>query len=439
MKNWKTMLALAASLSLCAAMVGCGDSGKKDSSSKRGNSSVVTEDKNGGLSGGSDTNSPDDSKDSETSEAPDKDGSAYAYYDELAAEWDKTGDNRTVLLYVNAYAPYAEAARYENKIIFADKLSGEEITIFVYDLDSKEVSTFTIPQSNHTYFHNGYVYCRWSTPSRDKQFTKKYDLSGNEVDSIDKSIHFNFVVTESGYVFGNYAPNINFDEQSKNAYSVITPDFSELITLPSPKKKDAHGIESDLDSNYRAIAAYGNKVFVIIHDSYVNAEKPYNVGKLCYLDLDTMTWNESKCPETENVEWCCTDNADGPRNFAPVIGKFCFLKIDKKTYLYNMETDEISAEPLPNSNETAFYKTYFGGKYNIVRSGDKFYRVQLPLGADSVKIEDTDAVALGTDSQKGIIYMVDDTYYIFKDDAGIFLRTYEKGETEEEVVCVFNN
>mgnify|MGYP007070338652 CR=1 FL=1 len=34
--------------------------------------------------------------------------------------------------------------------------------------------------------------------------------------------------------------------------------------------------------------------------------------------------------------------------------------------------------------------------------------------------------------------MLDDTYYLYRDDTGLFLRKYETGDKEEEIVYVLN-
>ena len=190
------------------------------------------------------------------------------------------------------------------------------------------------------------------------------------------------------------------------------------------KVKDSHGLEQEVSvANMTAFAAYGNKIFV-------RALPPSNEYAVYYYDIDSNTWNSTAF----TYEYLnCIDAST-----CLSVGRYCLFG-DTYVGIYDMETDEIITESISYIDDSRkINKNYFGGKNNVVYNSPEFYRVQYPEGDNRLDLEELNPVAIGTDSQAGYRYPLNDTYYIFQDDAGIFLRTYEKGETEEEIIYVFD-
>lgn len=416
MKKWKPMLAAVLAFGMLASVTSCGDS-EKDSSSDKGSSSDMPV-----ISGGDafegEIGVPDSDEIGnveEKTEAPTENKELYKHYDLLAAEYEKTGNTSPIsLICFNGFNEYGDVAFCDGKVMFSYFDGKNKYSLFIYDINTKELIEIPVKGGSYLYYQNGYLYSFTGQSIRDG--IVKYDLKGNEVASITLDFE-KYTITDEGYIY--------VLEYPRGSY-IISPDLSTVSPMPDLTIKDSHGLETAIDGGvlgYGIVAAYGNKLLAV----YDNV--------LYYFDVDNMTWSKSKFTDAPDFVYNCK-----------TYGKYL---VNNET-IFDMETEEIVTERIANfDGEIKFADTYFGGMYNIVHINDNyrddkgaFYCVQFPeIAADDYErhyIEDNNAVALGTDIQEGSIHQINDAYYIFKDNKGIFLRTYEKGETEEEIVYVFN-
>lgn len=141
----------------------------------------------------------------------------------------------------------------------------------------------------------------------------------------------------------------------------------------------------------------------------------------------------------DGTQWIQEKKDDRYDYLDSVCGKY--IKTSKNTVV-NCETGEETAA-LNNNYASDFWRTYFGGDYNIMLYDGAWYKVQIP--SDGSEVDWSQYQPLGKESgvfstgSDNNIAQLNDTYYLFVDDYGMFLRTYEKGEAEEETVCLFEN
>lgn len=406
MESRKNKIAAAMALCMAAVMTGC--SGSVYSSEDK-----TTSDDGAYMASGVD----EAAKDNNSSSAEER-GSEYSYYNELAAEWEKTGDTSA-----RAISYLLSPVLREGKIIFTVGEGLESTALYCYDVNTKRLTKNTINIANDMdsafYYANGYVYY-----SREGGYAPpcviKYDLDGNEVASVG-DVH----MWHSGYIGDGYDMAVISDTgyvylglDADNGYAYLTPDF-QIVEMPSPKAMDSHGLETYVNG-FTVIGAYGSKFYAAVDTG----------GFRCSLC----------CFNTETKEWSTVISDMRFREFSKTVGKYLITQHDGVGLIYNMETDEILADnlgPIDRRAGETFMRTYHGGTQNIVRNGDVFLSVR--VGTDGSETGYEEAAMLGIETAYDVT-MLDDTYYVLFNGTELFLRTYEKGETEDtDIIYLFNN
>ena len=336
----------------------------------------------------------------------------FAYYDLLNEEYEKYGYDSGFYALNSTIAVGLGNHKfdYSFSVINPHLLTGfDSENIYTYDTSTKEFKVLFHCDGGGYYYNNGFYYRR---EEKDNILhIEKMDMEGNVISTADIShtdanisdtskMYFNFI-TENGFII-TYNFYDSFGTTVREDYRIISPDLQTITTLP--QKAGEHGILQDV-TNPQFIASYKNKIYS---------------SSGSYLDTDTMTW---------------TDVDEKLTGFRGHIGKYLILsEVDgTSTRIYDMEKDEVIAKIA-----TASKTSNFGGKYSYVLKNNQWYQVQFP--SDGSYLDFNNYEPLGTETASEYDYTIlDDTYYLVKDDYGIFLRTYEKGEAEEETVLIFPN
>lgn len=336
----------------------------------------------------------------------------FAYYDLLNEEYEKYGYDSGFYALNSTIAVGLGNHKfdYSFSVINPHLLTGfDSENIYTYDTSTKEFKVLFHCDGGGYYYNNGFYYRR---EEKDNILhIEKMDMEGNVISAADIShtdanisdtskMYFNFI-TENGFII-TYNFYDSFGTTVREDYRIISPDLQTITTLP--QKAGEHGILQDV-TNPQFIASYKNKIYS---------------SSGSYLDTDTMTW---------------TDVDEKLTGFRGHIGKYLILsEVDgTSTRIYDMEKDEVIAKIA-----TASKTSNFGGKYSYVLKNNQWYQVQFP--SDGSYLDFNNYEPLGTETVSEYDYTIlDDTYYLVKDDYGIFLRTYEKGEAEEETVLIFPN
>lgn len=371
----------------------------------------------------------------ETTEAPSEPAEdASELYAALSAEWAKTGDSSMQSLH-QCFAGSGNAVLYDGKVYFYTQSRDSDTdewktTIWSYDIETKEVSQHSLQTlwNSNTYV-NGSIY---ALPNGLQKLVK-YDMDGNELAALDiceagaqydafpamggsKSY---YTISDTGYV---YMTNVKYQGEYGSYY--LTPDF-KLTAMPDPVVKDSHGLDTSVDY-LELLVAYGSKCYATGRN-HVDSTIQY---LLCF-DAATGTWTELP---TDNP----MINAKRSSTLTKTVGKYyIFYGYDGEahTYVYDMEKDELLPYELPID----FSTSYYGGSRNLdsdSNDGWKFQSRQLVKDGDAYSW--SDPVYLTEYPTSGTTFL-DDTYYLLIDNAGIFLRTYEKGAEGEELVYRFES
>ncbi len=355
-------------------------------------------------------------------------------YAALSAEWAKTGDSSMKSM-LDCFAGSGNAILYDGKVYFYTQSRDSDTnkvktTIWSYDIETKEVSQH--PTQAYLYrnmYVNGSIYAL-----TDSQNLVKYDMDGNELaaldiceagaqydefPSIDGSKSY-YTISDTGYV---YMTNVKYQGEYGSYY--LTPDF-KLTAMPDPVVKDSHGLDTSVDY-LELLVAYGSKCYATGRNHVDNT-----IQYLLCFDAATGTWTELP---TDNPMINLTSD---PTN-TKTVGKYCiFYGYDGEahTYVYDMEKDELLPYELPID----FSISYYGGSRNLdsySNDGWKFRSRQLVKDGDAYSW--SDPVYLTEYPTTDTAVFLDDTYYLLIDNAGIFLRTYEKGAEGEELVYRFES
>ena len=379
-------------------------------------------------------------------ESPTEDSSLYAYYDLLAEEWSKTGETTVKRM---PFVRDGRLVRYDNQMVQFSERNGklywivctdDAFALHSYDIATKESAQYPL-QDTETLRPNSCYFtiaddCFWAWNNESMGTVKKYDLEGNLIGSLPtddgclNGYDDNNICTSSGVVFSR-SPYTQ-----KKAEKMIPADFSGIIDLPPLTIKDEHGLDIEIFiSSY--FGSYKNKTYFSARENFAAREE---IG-LFYLDLDTLTWNK--------VDWVDGETLSTLGYGTRAIGKYLIFGDGS---IYDMESDELlGAKQFMKPNLDGFLQTYYGGTSNIEFSykDSCFYRVRYSADGeepDRAAMIETEKAGTDTSLKAGSDRLgrdcnwsyVDDTYYILMDDSGFFLRTYDKGEEEEEIVYAFS-
>lgn len=355
------------------------------------------------------------------------DEALFEYYDLLDEEYEK---NKQYIMY--PLGTYDSIICVDGKIIL-QKLAEygpdefyDQNNIIIYDIKEKKItSQFNIISSSnilYNYYYNGYMYSCAEVYddyrdlySDEKLKLFKYDLSGNLISTLDTGVDpsrdqiCDFIIVSDEPKFLKISNNkIAWDKEYR--YYICSENMQTKTEFPVLQKEIEHGFKEDIE-NYNFLACYKNKLYVV----------PSSDRVIYCLNTDTLTWSKVEAEMNgTSIESCLSDNVTS-------FGKYLLLG----KAVYDMENDEIIAVT-SSSNFASTYsgaKSYFGyGKLNnFVHNSNGFYNVKYTSdGSATVSEYICDMFTYKL--------LVDDEYYVYKDDYGYFLRTYGKGEEGEEVI-----
>lgn len=215
---------------------------------------------------------------------------------------------------------------------------------------------------------------------------------------------------------------------------MYSPDWKTVTELPILQAEAEHGIKKDVQ-NYEILAKYNNKVYAASFESDTE-------GLYC-LNIDTMTWEEVQSDLKEIIFSDKYSNGSGYNHinlFATnIIGRYWFVTgkggTGYTTAVYDMETDTIVA-----TLSTGFY-VYDGKGYDFGLRNGVLTKHQYPGdGSDAIveTVLDTGDKKLNISGGDGsFAFPFDEQYYAYKDNYGVFLREYGKGEDGEITIVMF--
>ena len=329
----------------------------------------------------------------------------FAYYVLLSEEYKKSGR----LYAMDEYSD--DCIITDTGKIFFDV--GNNAGVKVYDPDKKaiiaelDISFFDQRCPMYLDDDNGYFYIP-TYISGSPTLMSKYDSSGNLIAQIEYTIDQVRLTPDGTF----------FYRDDNGTYIMYSSDWKTKTELPVLQAEVAHGLTKDVEF-YTIMANYANKVYVYSYDSETR-------GYYC-LNTDTMTWTavESEISEIKaDYYW----NYSYTGYFNNIIGRYWFVSDLSITKIYDMETDTVIA--------TVADKERFVFDYGDLefKSG-VLSRIKYP-GDGSEAVTET---ILDTGDMYNNQKVFNEQYYVYKDQYGIFLREYGKGEDGEITVWMFEN
>lgn len=343
----------------------------------------------------------------------------YAYYKDLAAEFEECGlciGNYTAGNLVAFNSTYlsgsddSNAYYHKGKVYFLycdDSISPTAISLISYDIASGEMTSRPLEGCNGAQFSGG----KFKYGSNGKIFVGDVDDEGfGGFISTELSENDNhYTVLPSGALIEWKLYSTSGDGMC----SYYSEETGEIL-LPLPTIIDEHGLEQKVDATY--MAAYGNKVYYCIGESYGQGDRNF----IYCLDLEKKEWE--KKPTSFEVS-----SGYG-------VGKYLFMRNNKEpNYIYNMETDEMVAI-------IAEYKPYYGGEQHVFMYKGRStvpYVTEYKFPSDGSQPEEkvyNNVIPITANGH----FPVTGKYFLFVDSAGIFLRTYDNSEPEA-IIMVFEH
>lgn len=360
-------------------------------------------------------------------------GELFTYYDLLKEEYEKCGR-----LYYIDYAPNGYRNYYIKRI--NEKILNLNATIdgrilYEYDLEKKEKKDIPFTLSDiydyYQFFYddkNGYIYALGSST------ISKYDNSGKLINQLELDGSFlNYDYRYVGKIFSDGTLFVWKD----GGYNMYSSDWTTKTEVPVIQAEAGHGLKKDVDfSNCYFVTKYNNKVY-----AYVLGDKVE--GFYC-LNTDTMTWEAVKSGLSEMTR---DSGYRWSNNFildVYTIGRYLLItgdyanQQDKTSKIYDMETDTVIAT-------VACQDFYYTGKdHDLSLNGGVLTKTRYPSdGSEPVSetVIDTGNTELNENdyysSYRAVTLPVNEQYYVFEDEYGIFLREYDKGEEGEITVVMF--
>lgn len=365
MKKIKCIIAFALSLSLCTAMAGCGKDTAESSSS-----SVADTTKADSVNDESSEDSEEETEAEETEaaeETSEEESDEFAYYNDLAEEYKNN----------SVSGPFGYG-------LIIKTLDGKSCTISYganegfYNMETKKF----IPGS--------FDYCDgknlYSFDEYDNATIKKYDLDGNEIQSVDDVWGHSHIIT----------PNQEIIYYTGEALKMVSADFKEKTDLPMPTATEgSHGLTVEMEKT-ELIGFYNDKLVVC----GLNNNEYY----LCMMDMNSHEWN---CSLFDDY-WPSSGNDNR------IVGKYMLAARG----LFNLETGETIS--------SGDFSEYAGGTFSV--SG--YYR---EIGQYPKDYEYEDDFS-GTGEYIDDGYPISDTQFLYVDDYGAFIRNFDDPETDVETV-----
>lgn len=352
------------------------------------------------------------------SSVSEKDDELYGYYNLLNEEFENGNVSKNDFSHTDFSFNYfiGEAFKYENNVICCVE---NDVTIF--DINTKDKRTFKLYDEGivDSYdFINGYFYAKVHRINDSEiEFLKQKTYSIIKVDTngqIISQINIFDIFPDLEYIY-NYINDINFlalpdgkliiEAKYPDANYLLSSDFKKITKIPNAKT-----VYNDYETEHSTfdwIGRNGTKVYA-----------SYNGGILC-LDTETLKWTHEETTQ-------CGDSYGG--KYSVVLDRVNTLNWGE-AFITDLETNEIIAvckdyqNPATDKRDRVFYS--FAGLSHHILHDETWYNVQIPGDGTAININNYTPLGKQSFGEKKFICPIDDIYYAFEDERGVFLRTYE--------------
>lgn len=348
------------------------------------------------------------------------DDSIYTHYELLSRAWDgahECREKKDLKIYFDNDKIYIINTDPDGNVG-----TGDGYTWGSYDIKTKEYTTtynaaepvFKADSSIYvsiydSWYYDNYFYAVYRCTSYEVNNYYQYhcvvkmDVNGN----VEKRIMFDDDIHVAGIIDGKFIIEYHDDDDYKSThYYVYSNDLEMLAYFTRPSIPLPHGLSEP--AYVSDFFGYDGKIYAIANQHFYR------------MNIENNEWTEVNIIEEPTLGF----------------GKYSIKANDG--CITDVETGEIIYDGYLASyySDEYFANTYFGGDYNIVLDDGVWYKGQYPYGACTTDFDNCET--MGKESADyDDIFQLNETYYILVDKYGVFLRTYEKGETQEEVILMY--
>ncbi len=440
--NIAKLAALLLAASMCAALAGCGDSKTEDNSNKDQVDAALSELDNeekeelNEIKDEINAEISDAENTSSEAEAPAEDlglknPKYYTYYEDLAKAYAESDINNYAGDYF--YTASVSSPVYANDKVYIDSTKNGT-KLFCYDIASGSLETLL----DFEKAEGKYDYDSWFVKGDDLYLMYSETVYGDEhIEKVGKDGKVtDYDITEGldvgkiEYVFDN--GKILVDINSERNFEVYDPADGTITQLdPIAIPSDHAGVTEDAEKPIFMFAK-GNSFY------FGNTRSSMLGGP--YLDKETIYEYNT---DTNEVTVFYNDEILSKED--PKIKIFGdYLMIDYKESLDRKLTVVKISDGTKIVDDVRVFSPYLGGDGSYFRDlrDKKWYRLRYPDSTCTQTYEKSDTLKEAGEELSdepaevgsSIIVQLNDKYYVMYDDAGYFLRTYEKGSAEEQLI-----
>ena len=357
----------------------------------------------------------------------------YTYYDELAKSYTESGVTNSggTLFYTMGISEPV----YINGNVFLAITGSRSAHLYSYDIASgslNKVFEFNKASSQGKYDYDSWykkgddMYLLYDSTAHGASHIEKVDKDGNVVEDYD--ISTGYVVNKISHVFDN--GKILLTSKDNDSFEIYNPADKKLTMLEViPVPSDHAGITKDVDNPIFMFGKgnsfyFGNQQLSMLGDSYISENTIYeyntDTGEATVFYTDELLKN--KAPSIE------------------IYGNYLILSYMEdyieKFSVVNIKDGNKIVNNLPK------FSPYIGGEGSYYRNTktQKWYKLKYPDSTYPLGFKTADPlIEVGEElseeaSEAGNIVQINDKYYVYYDDAGYFLRSYEKGDSDEQLI-----
>jgi hypothetical protein len=437
--------ALLMAASMCISLAGCGDSKTEDKTEKDQVNEALSEldeqekeelgEVKDEINAEINAEVTDVTDTSSEAEAPAedlglKDPKYYTYYEDLAKSYAESNINS----YAGEYfytAGVSDPVCANGKVYIGSTKSGTKL--YSYDIASGSLETVLDFQKGD----GKYSYSSWFVKGDDLYLLYDETVYGNDhIEKVGKDgtvtdydLTEGYGVNKIEYVFDN--GKILCDVNSSSYFEVYDPAEKKLTKLdPIPVPSDHAGVTQDAERPMFMFAK-GNSFF------FGNTRSSTMGGP--YLDEDIIY--EYNTDTNEATVFYTDEVLSGEDPQLKMFGDY--MMIDCKDGLKRNLTVIKISDGTKIVDGVRNFAPYLGGDGSYYRPFDntKWFKLKYPdstytgtIEEDDTLIEAAEEFAEEPADSSSHIFQLDDKYYVIEDDAGYFLRTYEKGSADEQLI-----
>ncbi|MBQ8965140.1 hypothetical protein [Ruminococcus sp.] len=445
-QNISRLAAFLLAASMCVSLAGCGDSKTEEKTEKEQISEAVEELDDAEKAELAEikeevdaeiNNDDGQAADSSEEEAPAedlglKDPKYYTYYEDLAKSYAEDGmpDCAGEIFYISGPSPIM----YANGKVYIT-YGGSKKWLYSYDIASgslEKVFEFAGKEDGK------YDYSSWFVKGDDLYLMYNATVYGDaHIEKVGKDGSVEdydptdgFMVNRISYVFDN--GKILITANNNDSFEIYDPAEKKLTKLDViPVPSDHAGVTQDAENPMFLFGKGSSFYFGDGVSSMLGGDK--------IKDGTVYEYNT----DTDEASVFLTDDAlKGESLSISIFGDYLMSStgssIDRVFSLMKLSDGTKIVDNSPQ------FAPYLGGECSYYRdhSAGKWYELRYPDSTCTLTYENADALINAdepiSDEDGSTIYQLDDKYYVYNDDAGYFLRTYEKGKADEQLIISQN-